>query len=601
MTITAKYQGKCIKCGQDINPGDQINWEKGRGSYHIECPERRKQELPENAFRVGRGQGYGGHDYRVGETFRDRKHGLVTVLSSSKTYYREDGMSFGVGDESGYVFSAVVRPATDDESAPILEQEEEIRRKNTAKVRLQQIADDIRTNGDRPSDAQPTGDRYMDTQDIYGGGSWFVVGADYIWYVRNNGMDGDNWGDNNVGTGGAGAIGYRVAFDATLATEIRDIEAILMPAVAASRADAAKCSSREDQVAQLSARLIAQVDVDPEMFSGADAVIPDNIPMALWVQRDGDQTPVLGCSMDRSVVYLRLPSPHGREYGGFTEDLRDAGFTDGENTSKYYLQFASTPERLALIEHLIPEWVGTTASGRYDAGDSPLSRYVADNAADILQACACWFSPCNRIRVTPDVHPVHEDKNILVWSDGVVQSLDSLGRRYWRADDRWPINNRFIESGFPVPPSAEENPALYTDDITLLIKTGACQNADPDYRRWLLSMRKIGGDTQLQEILRRTIATFEDGHKEIVTIADIAEVPVDDKAPVEVVYERRGNGYHARVIRNTVQFDDGHTEYVYLVERNWWCSGVDADAGTEYELTTDRKTAVESARDWVKE
>lgn len=37
------------------------------------------------------------------------------VLSASQRYYREDGMSFGVGDEKGYVYSAVCRAATEAE------------------------------------------------------------------------------------------------------------------------------------------------------------------------------------------------------------------------------------------------------------------------------------------------------------------------------------------------------------------------------------------------------------------------------------------------------------------------------------------------------
>jgi hypothetical protein len=31
-----------------------------------------------------------------------------------------------------------------------------------------------------------------------------------VWYVQNNGADGDDWSANNVRTGGAGAIGWRV-------------------------------------------------------------------------------------------------------------------------------------------------------------------------------------------------------------------------------------------------------------------------------------------------------------------------------------------------------------------------------------------------------
>ena len=49
---------------------------------------------------------------------------------------------------------------------------------------------------------------------IYGGGTQYVVTRAYIWQIQNNGMDGDDWSQNNIRTGGAGAIGYR--FDLSL-------------------------------------------------------------------------------------------------------------------------------------------------------------------------------------------------------------------------------------------------------------------------------------------------------------------------------------------------------------------------------------------------
>lgn len=46
--------------------------------------------------------------------------------------------------------------------------------------------------------------------DIYGGGSWFHLQGEDLIYVRNNGMDGDNWAYNNYPTGGAGAVAMRI-------------------------------------------------------------------------------------------------------------------------------------------------------------------------------------------------------------------------------------------------------------------------------------------------------------------------------------------------------------------------------------------------------
>jgi hypothetical protein len=38
MTISAKYCGTCVQCGQSFPAGTEINWEKGVGSSHAECP-----------------------------------------------------------------------------------------------------------------------------------------------------------------------------------------------------------------------------------------------------------------------------------------------------------------------------------------------------------------------------------------------------------------------------------------------------------------------------------------------------------------------------------------------------------------------------------
>ena len=58
----------------------------------------------------------------------------------------------------------------------------------------------------------------------WGGGEWWVIQESWIWYVRNNGLDGDDWGRNNVETGGAGAIGVRVPYSDELAAQIRRLK-----------------------------------------------------------------------------------------------------------------------------------------------------------------------------------------------------------------------------------------------------------------------------------------------------------------------------------------------------------------------------------------
>ena len=61
---------------------------------------------------------------------------------------------------------------------------------------------------------QPHGKEFVldETGRLHGGGEWVVVepGEQHFWYVINRGADGDDWSHNNVMTGGAGAVGYRL-------------------------------------------------------------------------------------------------------------------------------------------------------------------------------------------------------------------------------------------------------------------------------------------------------------------------------------------------------------------------------------------------------
>ena len=251
MTITAKYPGRCSKCGQPIQVGETIEWEKGKGGSHVSCPAK-PEPKPEDAnlIRISGGSGYGCHGYSVGQVVKDmerrrRQDGEVlpgedpakinpywvnvgyrylTVVSASKRYVSEDGMSFGVGDESGYIYSAKCRLATDKEIAPLLAADREREEARAKLANLKAISEEIRKNGTYPEGNDnfaagvtvPIGKG----QDIYGGGSWFVIGEDKIWYVVNNGSDGDDWSHNNVRTGGAGAIGHYVPYSSELEARI---------------------------------------------------------------------------------------------------------------------------------------------------------------------------------------------------------------------------------------------------------------------------------------------------------------------------------------------------------------------------------------------
>ena len=64
----------------------------------------------------------------------------------------------------------------------------------------------------------------LNPENPWGGGEWWVIQENWIWYIINNGFDGDDWTRNNIETGGAGAIGVRVPFSEELAAQIRGLK-----------------------------------------------------------------------------------------------------------------------------------------------------------------------------------------------------------------------------------------------------------------------------------------------------------------------------------------------------------------------------------------
>jgi hypothetical protein len=288
MTITAKYPGKCKKCGGRINVGDKIEWTKGEGAAHVECPanpepyrpeprkmvsrfdstcvecglkikagediyylkgkgawhvdcsqakEQERKERQMAPYQISVGEGYGGSPFTPGqvieapEYLQEKGIEYLTVVKATETYFPFDGMSFGVGDESGYLYQADCREATPEEAAPLKEKKRKIEEKKAAATELEEIKTTIKKNGERPVgnyilDGEVVCEQGQHTK-IFGGGSWFVIEKNVIWYIENNGGDGDNWELNNVRTGGAGAIGWRVPFDETLAGRLRKIDLIL--------------------------------------------------------------------------------------------------------------------------------------------------------------------------------------------------------------------------------------------------------------------------------------------------------------------------------------------------------------------------------------
>lgn len=90
--------------------------------------------------------------------------------------------------------------------------------------RFDQIADRIRMTGTCPPAPVSIPKDRVERPDrpwtLYGTGEVFAHDSDHLYFVRNNGNDGDNWAHNNVITGGAGAIGWAIPFDPEMWQEL---------------------------------------------------------------------------------------------------------------------------------------------------------------------------------------------------------------------------------------------------------------------------------------------------------------------------------------------------------------------------------------------
>lgn len=174
-----------------------------------------------------------GHGPSVGTIFRDRKSGKVLQVLEVKPFYiREDGMSFGYDFDSGWVYTMFAGPPKDEHKQDFEKKEEAERVERETKAqavkRRNEIAKQIQQHGTWPPGHHVLHSKDMLVADrgsrIYGGGSWFNVEPDGIWYCRGNGADGDDWSMNNVRTGGAGAIGYKIPYNKELAEEIEELD-----------------------------------------------------------------------------------------------------------------------------------------------------------------------------------------------------------------------------------------------------------------------------------------------------------------------------------------------------------------------------------------
>lgn len=161
-----------------------------------------------------------------------RRGGSVVVFESTGQPFRIDEDhpsthgSHLLGHEGERGCYCYYRMATADEIVALERAEraeaDRIAIEQARQAEIESIRQEIQQNGECPAGQhRPVGERFCSTGNLHGSGSWFVVGHDGIWFIQNNGMDGDDWSRNNIITGGAGAIGWRVPYSEALAHRIK--------------------------------------------------------------------------------------------------------------------------------------------------------------------------------------------------------------------------------------------------------------------------------------------------------------------------------------------------------------------------------------------
>ena len=156
MTIIAKFPGTCRKCGQAIKAGQEINWEKGAGSEHVTCPTSTTkpatnaastQPAPAGILKVFTSRDRGA--ISTGYAFRTKDGQILTAIHVASRWISQreidDQDDFRQGGDPFWEYRATCREATPEEAAPIIEKARVQAVRATARKRLDEIVERIRT------------------------------------------------------------------------------------------------------------------------------------------------------------------------------------------------------------------------------------------------------------------------------------------------------------------------------------------------------------------------------------------------------------------------------------------------------------------------
>jgi hypothetical protein len=223
--IDADAAGKAGDVFEQIGEGRGAKW---KGATIAEAPKAAEPEKsgPAEDLRFTRQNKYDAP--RVGEMLRTKTGNVVVIHDVKSRFIPDDGMSFGLPYDSGWVFTASTRHADKDELDAWNKYEAGIDARKAAAGEQRALGNEIKAARDIPDGVNyPEGEKLLEdkTASAYGGGSHFVVGPKEIWYVWGNSADGDDWSRNNVYN--KSSIGWRVPYSEALAERIRKADAAL--------------------------------------------------------------------------------------------------------------------------------------------------------------------------------------------------------------------------------------------------------------------------------------------------------------------------------------------------------------------------------------
>lgn len=167
------------------------------------------------------------HRYAIGSIFIDEDK-AYKVLSCH--YEAEDGLSVGVMSDSWYSIEAQDVSDTEKGQAELSKYHDKIERDKKAneltKAKRKSLEKIYKYNTEKItgehhiSDFTENAITVLDTFTAYGTGEKILVKGQTVYFITNNGMDGDRWDINNIKTGGAGAYGSQTVLTENLADEI---------------------------------------------------------------------------------------------------------------------------------------------------------------------------------------------------------------------------------------------------------------------------------------------------------------------------------------------------------------------------------------------